>query len=129
MLLLFSVNQFYETGVFDELTKKIEEDLLASIKKGARLFTSLEDFLSEFNKIEDVRLDNYESLFLGGLSFLSFLLVIFVLNRYKNKIKKFISKLFRQISDQWFRKLFKFILKALYLDMLHSVRRRCRCGV
>lgn len=111
--ILSSINAFYEAGLFGDLLKSIEESLVSSIRKDARLFTDLEDFLSEFNQIEDVRLDNYKNLFLGGLFFLFFLLIVSLLDRFKNKIKKFILKYFRR-TREWVRKLIKTIFNALF---------------
>jgi predicted PurR-regulated permease PerM len=87
--------------------------MVSNIRKEVQVFTSLEDFLSEFNKIEYVRLDNYKNLFLGGFAFLSLILALFLFAELRNYLRRNISRLCRRTRrrvKRGFRKISKNLL-------------------
>ena len=81
---------------------------MRSIKKNVKLFTTLDDYISAYTMIDDVKLKNYQTIFLSYFIVLILILFIFLIyqfiNNYHLKIR---FNLFKTI-------LIKILIKSLY---------------
>lgn len=63
-----------------------------------RVFTSLEEFVGEFDTIENVKIGNFKTLFAVFAAFSLSLLLCFLVDKGRRTLKKAIRKLLRKLK-------------------------------
>lgn len=76
--LLERINTLAEAGLFEEMYNRIEKGMVKSISKKMHVYETLDDFVFDHTKIENVQLENYRRIFTYHALLLFGLLLTFV---------------------------------------------------
>ena len=84
-----------ENGLLFKLSNQMNLIALSSLEKNTKVFKTKEDFINEFTNASNVKFENFERIFISFYSILTIILIIFIFQKTKKRLKKLYFKMKR----------------------------------
>ena len=62
---------------------RIEKELQSVVKKNIRVYTTTEDFINDYTKVDIVKLENYKMIFLVFVLTLLAMIPVFIIHKFR----------------------------------------------
>ena len=89
----------FEMGLVRQVLKLMYEDLNAITRSNVEIFVSLEDYIKEYTKNEDLDVDNFSAIFLFYFMFCSLVGLLFLLNVSCHYVKRNAFRLLLRLQE------------------------------
>ena len=101
-----------ENGLVFKMLFQMNLIALSSLEKNTKVFKTKEEFVNEFTYASNVKFENFERIFISFYSILTIILIIFIFQKTKKRLKKLYFKMKRMFSSirRVFYRLFNVII-------------------
>ena len=102
-----------EHGLLFKMNYQMKLIALSNLEKNTKVFKTKEDFINEFTYASNVKFENFERIFISFYTILIIILIVFIFQKTKKRLKKLYFKMKRMFNS----------IRRVFYRLFDSIRR------